>query len=110
MFLKEVIFKDVGKKDLCRLQLQCDIIFECTKENVPTKQLLLLRAFRRNGEGTVFTGVCLSQGVPHLHPIPIILPSTGPISFLGGGTPVTGPMSLLGSTPVPDGLLQFFEG
>ena len=38
--------------------------------------------FRRNGDGIVFTGVCLfTRGVPHLHPI--ILPSNDPMSFLG---------------------------
>ena len=57
-------------------------------------------ALRRNREGTVFTGVCLSTpaGIPHLHRI--MLPLTGPMFFLVG-TPVSRPMSLPGGNPSP---------
>ena len=66
---------------------------------------LLLPTFQRNGEGTVFTGVCLLTpiGVPHVHPI--ILPSIGPIPF-PGGTPIHSLISSpwLGDTPAKSGL------
>ena len=43
----------------------------------------------------VYAGICLlTPGVANLHPI--ILPTTGPMFFLGGGTLVTGSRSFWG--------------
>ena len=65
--------------------------------------------------GYIFTGVCLwtpvvDGGGVLLDFHPIILPTTGPMSFLEWGTTVTGPRSLLGGTPVQGGGTPVLDG
>ena len=65
-------------------------------------RLVVTHHIQRMGRGNVFAGIRLSvhlstwRGVPHPHPI--ILPTTCPMSFVGG-YPMTGPRSLLGGYP-----------
>ena len=69
-----------------RLYVSSATVFNPTRSQLDQFYMFLPPAFRRNEEGTVFTGG--GRGIPHLHSI--ILPST---SLLSGGTPVPGPTS-----------------
>ena len=101
---------------ICGFEAQ---LFECRVQFFPP-------AYGVQGGGGcyVFTGVCLLTrrwaGLPHLHPIKDLLPTNGPMSFLGGipqwlvPGPFLGvgypsprwavPQSQVGVTLVPDGV------